>query len=616
MVEYIVGILEFALLLAAAFGLSFFLLKRESADSGGIGLGEFIVYRLALGLGIIAYVTLLAAALGLLHLYLFIAVLAAGILLFFREMAAFRGLTIRFKLSFFGFVLLAFGTVNFFYAWFPPTFYDSMLYHLAVPAYYVSHGGLLPWPTNFFANLPLNVEMVFMFTLLGKTVLLPKLISFASGLALLWLLFSWYRQHFSRGFSLLPLLLFYSIPQVGFLTATSKPDIPGILFLFAGVRLFLYYLEQQYRPKWLFLSALFWGLAVGSKYIFGFYLLGFFLALLFMKEVNLKRKVFSIVIISLLVLACLLPWLVKNVVLTGNPVYPYLNSVFPNPYWSAQQSADFTLIQKRGGDYGLWQLIRYPFEIFLRPYAYGMTVVLGVAFLIFIPFVFFSEKNSRLRFLIISAVAAFVLMILFTKVPRYFLTSFLLLAMPMANGAENLGERFLPVKRLLPLLLTVLLAVNLVQQADLEEKYSRGFSFLVKKISGQFKGDGVKYLYHLPYYRAAEFANRRLSDDDRLALVGEERTFYLRTEFIAGSFADRNLLIDDFRNSDRFDDFLSRLKERKISHVLYCPSGLDRFGGKSATYRLSAEQQEIFRRYLSRFRMVYRDKYYFIYELP
>jgi hypothetical protein len=616
MVAYVVGILEFVLLLAAAFGLSFFLLKREGADKGGMGLGEFIVFRLALGLGIIAYVTFLAAALGLLHLYLFIAVLMAGILLFFREIAAFRGLKIRVKWSFFGFVLLAFGAVNFFYVWFPPTFYDSMLYHLAVPAYYISYGGLLPWPTNFFANLPLNVEMVFMFSLLGKTVLLPKLISFASGLALLWLLFSWYRRQFSRGFSLLPLLLFYTIPQVGFLTATSKPDMLGLLFLFAGVRLFFYYLDHQQRPKWLILSALFWGLAIGSKYIFGFYLLAFFLALLFVKELNPKQKVFSIVIISLLVLACLLPWLVKNVVLTGNPVYPYLSAIFPNPYWSGQQSADFAFIQKRGGDYSLWQLLWYPIDIFIHPYSFGMTVVLGVAFLVFIPFVFFSAKDSRIRFLIISSVSAFVLLLLFTRVPRYFLTSFLLLAMPMANGAENLGQRFVPLKRLLPVLLAVLLAVNLIQQADLEEKYSRGFSFLAKKVTGQFKGGEVKYLYHLPYYRAAEFANRRLSDDDRLMLVGEERTFYLRKKFTASSFVDRNLLIDDLGRSEGFGDFLARLQEREISHVLYCPPGLERFGKKSATHRLSDTDRERLHQYLSHFRLVYRDKYYFIYELP
>lgn len=616
MVAYVVGILEFVLLLAAAFGLSFFLFKREDADKGGVGLGEFIVFRLALGLGIIAYVTLLAAALGVLHLYLFVAVLVGGVLLFLREMAAFKGLTIRFKWSFFGCVLLAFGVVNFFYAWFPPTFYDSMLYHLAVPAYYIAHGGLLPWPTNFLANLPLNVEMVFMFSLLGKTVLLPKLISFASGLALLWLLFSWYRRQFSRGFSLLPLLLFYTIPQVGFLTATSKPDMLGILFLFAGVRLFFYYLEEGRRPRLLFLSGLSWGLAIGSKYIFGFYLLGFFLALLFVKELTPKRKVFAMVIISLLVLACLLPWLVKNVVFTGNPVYPYLSGIFANPYWSGQQSADFAFIQKRGGDYSLWQLLWYPIDIFIHPYAYGMTVVLGVAFLVFIPFVFFCGKDSRLRFLIVSSVSAFVLLLLFTRVPRYFLASFLLLAVPMANGAENLGRRFVPLKQLLPVLLAVLLTVNLIQQADLEEKYSRGFSFLVKKITGQFGEGEVKYLYHLPYYRAAEFVNGRLSEDDRLMLVGEERTFYIHKKFTASSFVDRNLLIDDFRRSEGFGDFFSQLKERKISHVLYCPSGLERFGKKSATHRLSDLDRKRLHQYLSHFRLVYRDRYYLIYELP
>lgn len=614
MTTYVLAIAEFLLLLSAAFGLSSFILKRDSLEK--ISAWEFVVLRVALGFGIIAYVTFLAAALRFLNLYFFVAVLVLGNLCFFREIAILKELKVRITFTLFGTILAVFFLFNLFYAWFPPTFYDSMLYHLAVPSYYISHGGFVPWPSNFLAHLPLDVEMVFMFSLLGKTVLLPKLVSFISYIGLVILVYSWYRRSSSQ-FSLLPVLLFFTIPQVGFLSATSKPDMLGILFLFAGVRLFFLYLENetQNRLRPLFLSSLCWGLAIASKYIFAFYLVGLFLALLLAKKVRFRRKVLAVSVISLVVLLLLCPWLVKNVVFTGNPVYPYLSGIFPSPYWSSQQSADFSFMQKRGSGYTFWQYLWYPIQIFILPYGYGMTVVLGVLFLVFLPFIFFSWKDERLRFLIIAAVAAFIMMIFFTKVPRYFLTAFLLLAMPMAGGAETVMTRFRPVKRFLPLLLALLLAANLVQQVDLQERYSQGFTYLYKKASGHFNDRDFKYLYLLPYFRAAEFANHHLKKDDRIILLGEERTFYLEKPFIAGTFADRNLLIEDLKSSRSFDDFLAALRARGTSHILYSATGLQRLAAKSRTQRLSDTELARLHDWLSRLTQVYQDPNYSIYKI-
>jgi len=44
----------------------------------------------------------------------------------------------------------------------PETFYDSMVYHLAVPEYWLSHHGLSDFPTNFFSNYPYGAETYFL----------------------------------------------------------------------------------------------------------------------------------------------------------------------------------------------------------------------------------------------------------------------------------------------------------------------------------------------------------------------------------------------------------------------------------------------------------------------
>ena len=540
MSQYILAIVEFVLLISASLGISFFLLKREWIDS----IVEFLVARMILGFVIIAYATFFAAALGFLNLYFFIGVILLGNICLVKDRGMFRGFSPRLRFSFFGVLLGLFVSVNFFYAWFPPTFYDSMMYHLAVPGQYIQAGGMTAWPSNFFAHLPLNVEMIFLFSLLGKTVLLPKLIAFASGIGLLAMMISWYRRQFSMGFHLLPMLLFFTIPQVGFLTATSKPDIPAILALITGLLMFFHYLEQPSKTRFLVLTGLLWGFGLGAKYIFAFYLLGFGLAFLLLKfkGFDLKKKFTAMLIVGLIVAACLLPWLVKNTIYMGNPVYPYLDDIFPNENWSAQQSIDFSTILARGTDYSLLDYLYYPIEMFVKPYAYGMTVVFGVLFLLFVPFLLFTKADARLRFLMIAAFTAFVILMMFSKVPRYFLVAFLLLSMPMANGYETVSQRMPLLKKFMPAALALLLLMNLAQTADLHERYSKGASFVYNSLSGGFKIEDPNYFYYLPYYRAAEFANKHLSQQDRILIYGDERAFYFNVPVLAGSFADQNLL--------------------------------------------------------------------------
>ena len=614
MSQYLFAIIELVLLLSASLGISFFLLKRDWLES----TAEFVALRLSLGFGIIAYVTFLAAALGFLNLYFFITVILVGNICLVVDRGSFRGLSPRLKFSFFGVLLALFVAVNFFYAWFPPTFYDSMMYHLAVPEQYIQAGGMIAWPTNFFAHLPLNVEMLYLFSMLGKTVLLPKLIAFASGVALVLMMLAWYRRRFSMGFYQLPMLLFFTIPQVGFLTATSKPDIPAILALMAGLLMFDYYLDNPDNKRFLILTGLLWGFGLGAKYIFAFYLVGFGLAFLVLKfkDFDLKKKLTAMLIVGLIVAACLLPWLVKNTIYMGNPVYPYLNNILPNDHWSVEQAESFSAIQARGTDYSLLEWLYFPIEMFIKPYAYGMTVVFGVLFLLFVPFLFFTTADTRLRFMIIAALLAFVTLMMFSKVPRYFLVSFLLLSMPMANGYESISRRTPLLKKFMPVALVLLLIMNLAQTADLHERYSKGASFLYNSLTDGFKIKDPKYLYYLPYYRAAEFANQRLSGQDRILVYGDERVFYFKIPVLAGSFVDQNLLSHLLKHERSVESVIQGLQQEGITHILYSPQGLERFGKKCPIYKLSGEERALFDRLLARLSPLYRDKYYQLLELP
>lgn len=618
-----VAVLELLALVVAAYGWGGIFIRGHEVTPDASHLR---IARTAMGLGIIAFLTLGAGFLGWLHFAFFLAVMLLGNILAFPGLRSIRWKIAgkRIRLSWPAAAVISFLAVDFFYSLFPPTFYDSMLYHLAVPQYYLLHGRIVPWATNFNSSLPLTVEMLYLFGLLGKTVFLPKLLSFASGIGILLILRSWYKEISGDGNGWLPALLFFSIPEVGFLASSSKTDITAMLFLLLAVRLY-YDSRRNDRFKLLALSGLFWGLAVASKYIFAFYLAGFFASILISRQKPVKQRITSILILSLLALLPMLPWLAKNTHETGNPAYPYLGSLFHKTSETGSGSAaegptaavsNFSRLINRDSGASVSRYLTFLLEMFTRPYKYGMTAVMGLTFLFFTPFLLFRGKKPEETGLILTAILTLLIMAWFAKVPRYFLSSFLLLSLPIAASVERLSRKHSPLKWTVAGVLLLLTANNLILQIDLQERYSRAFEFVKNRVSGRFVGQNVKYLYLLPYYRAAEFINRRLEATDRILFLGEERTFYVQRPVLASSFNDLNPLFPVLKKSLDAAAFRAGLRSMGITHILFDPDGLERLARISPSlYRMDETQKDRLNEFLSRFSVLYRDDRYTLFRI-
>lgn len=608
MQQIIIALIEFFLIIGSAYGLSLFLIKKLF----NFHKLEYIILRIILGFGIISFITLFLATFHILNIYAFILVLIIGNILLIKDIHHFKDISlIQFK-SIWIYPLITFFLFNFFYSLFPPTFYDSMMYHLAIPNYYQLNDGIISWNTNFNSNLPLNIEMLFLFSLLGKTVLIPKLISLISGIFIILLMSFWAKDKTSKFIYFIPLLLFYTIPQFGFLSSSSKTDITGMLFVFAALRVFFYYLKD-YKKQYLILSGIFWGLSIGSKYIFGFYIIGFFISIFLIKSIKFKKKIISIVIISLIVIILMTPWFIKNTIITGNPLYPYLNSFFHSDTWTKAQGKSFSTGIQRGERHTFLKYIYYPLELFLRPYSYGITAVYGVFFLFFFPFVFFSEKKNHIKILKYSGFFSFILIMPFALVPRYFLMSFLLLTIPIASGVSNILRKQKHIKKYLIIIIALLISFNLIMQISLQEKIFQGFSYLKFKIKSNDKN--LKYLYTLPYYRPIEFLNKNLSDKEKVLFLGEDRSFYLEKNFYLSSFNDRNELIELIKHENSIIEVLNKLKKNNFTHIIFSKYGLERMSKMSIVYKLSDNQKQNLFSFLSTLKLIYKDKLYDIYKI-
>ena len=215
-----------------------------------------------------------------------------------------------------------------------------------------------------------------------------------------------------------------------------------------------------------------------------------------------------------------------------------------------------------------------------------------------------------------AGLLSFVLLMPFAMVPRYFLASFLLLSIPMSLGAEEAQRRVGALKNPIIAVLILLSLVNLVLQVKLQEEYSNSIAYLWAKRQGKIDARYQRYLHMLPYYRAVEFLNRHMPRDGRVLFLGEDRTFYMEKGFLASSFNDRNPLLDLLRTGPGFEEFLEKLQDWGVDHILFYPGGLERFERMSPVNTLEEREKELLEEYLHRFPIIYEDQLYRVYKIP
>jgi len=544
----------------------------------------------------------------------YISIQVIGILLWLRDISLFKDLNIKLKIPVWGWLLAPFLLVNLFYSLFPPIFYDSMLYHLAIPAFYIKNGGFAPWETNFSSNFLLNGEMVYTFLLLGKNILLPKLLMFFTGIGIIQQLYSFARKHLSSSAAIIASLIFYSIPLTGFISSHAKPDLLGMLFMIAAIHLFSYYLQSPHNKKFLLYSAIFWGICIGFKYTFVFFLIGFFLGILFQKGWRLKKKTSVILMVSGLVLICVAPWLIKNFIFMQNPFYPYLNNLFPNHNWSNIQQFSFSAELGKGQG-GFLDGLLFPIKIFLKPYRYGMIDVMGGLYLIFCPFILFIKKFRMKKQLLMAPLFSFVLLLLFVKVPRYFLPCLLLLSIPISFGYYQFLQKKSVIKRFYVVFIILLLSINLFQLIELQERYSHGLKYLSITLKNSKGSSSSKYLNALPYYPVIDYINRNLSLNSKVLFLGEERTFYMNKPFLASTHHDKSPIIKILKESQNPVGFKNRLIDLDITHLLFYPPGLETMVKKSTINQIFSERRELLDSYLAQFPIIFQTGHYTLFKI-
>lgn len=234
--------------------------------------------------------------------------------------------------------------------------YDVLEYHLQLPREYIADGAISYRPHNVYASFPANIEMLYLSAMIlhGEHVDVGVMANFIHA-ALMWLTVfaAWVvgKDWSSRAGAVAAVAMGTSgwVPYLSGLAYTEG----GLLFfgmVATGLTLRAIRLRNPDKPStnqwrlWTLAGACA-GLACGCKYTAGpMIALPLCLTALAAPSANMVRRLGYACAFSLATLATLSPWLIKNTMATGNPVFPLINETFhAEPEgWPATQNAQWT----------------------------------------------------------------------------------------------------------------------------------------------------------------------------------------------------------------------------------------------------------------------------------
>lgn len=456
----------------------------------------------------------------------------------------------------------------------PPHQYDSLVYHLALPQEYLRVGRLVAPGGIVYAHFPQNGEMLFTLALaLGSDLLAQMYIWLATALTIGWLLTFGRRV---TGAAVWAAVLIATHTAVLLMSSTTY--VEPLVMLWTTAALLSFEASDEGRDRGpLLLSALFTGLALGAKYYAG--LLAVLLVLRLVWRDRLKSAVWFAAVAG----ALFAPWLIKNWVFAGNPVFPFLYKVFPATKvgWTGDLAAGyFQVLTEYGHAHGFVRdFLSLPVLLFRNPLRFGggMDVLgdLGWDLILWLwaAGLWSAWKRRELRALA-ALTALYFLGWFSTGVVLRFLTA-LAPAMALVGAAgvaawrEKAGSS---ARALAAAAAGVLIASHLFLLLFVHGVFGSFAPMLALKTRAEFLSR------RLEYYPCAAAADARLGPNDKILVVGEQRGYYLTPAHLSSTVHAPNLYVRLANQASSPGDLARSLRSDGFTHLLFVPRESARLG--------------------------------------
>ena len=472
----------------------------------------------------------------------------------------------------------------------PPLFYDALVYHLGVPNLFLLRGGIEHLPHNVYSNFPLGAEMLFLLGMFLGGPELAGLVNFAFGLLAALAVAALVRPRWGERPARVAAALLLLTPQVLMLSRFASVELPMTFFTLLAFLCLLRWDEDEGTAD-LVLAGVFGGFALSTKYLGGL-----FAILVPAGYLLLRRRPRALVPLLAAAALAASPWLLKNLLMTGNPVHPAFYGLLGGRGWSEAQAAALNV-----DAHASWVMARswrdwleLPLHL-VRPRRDlgvpdegGWVWPLALAAALYVAV---RRRGKPERLLLWLFASCTLLWAASFWIARFLMPSLALGTVLVALALEDLASRG---RQRLPEAALLLWGAGTVLTFATDELAGRGLQRALAQAVGLQARDAYLSSF-LRIHPAVEFANRHLPPDARLLVLGEAKTAYLRRDHLAGTALDRPHLPALLGAARDAAGMAQALRRAGVTHVLINTRELER---TAAEYPLSSPPPALLRAFL------------------
>jgi len=366
----------------------------------------------------------------------------------------------------------------------------------------------------------------------------------------------------------LSLAILLGIPILPFWASWAYTDFAWGLFEIVALFCFIIWTQEE-ESIWIILAGIMGGFALGSKYfaIGSIFLLTIGITWITIKTQKKGKGWIPLLAYASTVLLVAIPWYLKNIAFTGNPVFPFY---FGGPgFDDLRQTLHMEYLQSFGTGHDLLDYISIPFNIYLKSEHFS-NVSIEIPSLLF-PFAFFYpvwHKQKFLRCLALYALFWGIIWSFGSLQTRFLLPIFPILAVLTAYSLDSIN--FNSLKRIVIILLvggTIL--VSLLFQGVEFVKIKPFRTILGLESKNQFI---ERNLYIHP---ATQFINNSIASNQRTLFLWSGQSYYCNNNCIPDTTQIDWLWLTK-SNPDPIK-LSTKLGSNNISYILFSPGHLEWF---------------------------------------
>jgi len=518
-------------------------------------------------------------------------------------------------------------------AWTPPVSRDALTHHLAVPKLYLRHGGIYEIPFMPFSYFPMNIDLLYLVSLYFGSDILPKYIHFSFALLSAFLIFSYLRTRIGRQYGLLGAAFFLSTPIIVKLSTTVYVDLGLIFFSTASLLLLLKWAERRFEQRFLMVSALCCGMAMGTKYngLISFFLLTLFVPFIHSsyaedKKAGAVKSLRYGALFFAIAVVVFTPWMIRNYLWTSNPLYPLYDQWF-NPddpaHWHTIGVFTYRSVVYHEA---WWQIALLPIRVFFQgvdgdpQYFDGRLNPFLLVFPLFAFYRLGTESDSirmELKAMICFAVLFFAFAFFSSSLRiRYIAPIIPPLVMLSMFGLKKLVIQVQALKTRLMRNISLTGLVLLLCFA-----HWLNFRYIVDQYRDvdpfSYLGGTVtrdEYIEkHRPEYPTMQYINESLPPAARILFIFMgNRGYYCDREYIFDMINNRSMLKSLVQASNTSQDLLFQIRKRGITHLLINYRIFDRWVKDAFT---TEEQEFLLQFFQQHMRLLYSKAGYSLLRL-